>query len=260
MAATLPIITLHALDERPSVISFGPRAFRDGMATLQASGHRTLALQEAVECLSRGAPFPERSLAITFDDGYESVYSQAFPILQRYGWSATVFLTVGANGPRTGSERLPSVEERSMLSWSEIREMQRGGITFGAHTLTHPDLTRLPSARVETEVRDSRAIIEDALGTAVTSFAYPFGRYDRRCRDIVRRHFTCACSDKLGLLHSRSDSYAMERVDVYYLRPEKSFALMATRWFPLYVRGRAGPRQFRRAVQSYIDKVFHRNG
>jgi peptidoglycan/xylan/chitin deacetylase (PgdA/CDA1 family) len=260
MAASLPVITFHAIDDASSVISCPPRAFRSGMAALHDTGHRALSVLEALDCLNGSRPFPDRAFAITFDDGFESVYTQAFPILQEYGWSATVFLTVGAHGNRTGAERLPSLDGRAMLSWDQIREMHRWGIAFGAHTLTHPDLTLLPSTRVEAEVRDSKAIVEDALGIAVAAFAYPFGRFDRRCRDIVRRHFACACADTLGLLRPHSDIYAMERVDAYYLRSERLFAIMPTRWFPLYVRSRAVPRRVRRSIRSCVARILSRAG
>jgi peptidoglycan/xylan/chitin deacetylase (PgdA/CDA1 family) len=73
-----------------------------------------------------------------------------------------------------------------MLTWREIKEMQRWGIAFGSHTLTHPDLTRWPSERIETEIYDPKAVIEDTLGVPVTCFAYPDGRYDHRSHEIVR--------------------------------------------------------------------------
>jgi peptidoglycan/xylan/chitin deacetylase (PgdA/CDA1 family) len=249
MAFSLPILTFHCLDERPSVISFSPQLFRRGMARLYESGYRTLSLLEAVKCLREKASPPQRSFVITFDDGYQSVHEQAFPLLQRYGFSATVFLTVGTTAKGTQARRLPSIGGRSMLSWAEIHEMYRRGITFGAHTLTHPDLTRLPSERIEAEVCNSKAIIEDVLGTHVDSFAYPFGRYDKRSREIVRQHFTCACSDKLGHAHSSSDPFALERIDAYYLRSDRLLELMPTLFFPWYIRARNLPRQIRRSIQ-----------
>lgn len=249
MAASLPILTFHSLDERPSVISFPPGLFERGMRRLHDSGYRTLNLAALIEYLQRGVPFPERSLAITFDDGYQSVYQHAFPILQRYGFSATIFLAVGENGNQTPLERLPSMCERSMLSWREIEEMHKCGITFGAHTLTHPDLTRLPLAELNSQVYESKAVIEDTLGSEVTCFAYPYGRYDKRCRDVVSRHFVCACSDKLALVHRGSDVLAIERIDVWYLRSERLFNLISARSFPWYVRARNIPRRIRRSIQ-----------
>ena len=256
MATSFPILTFHAIDDRPSVISFRPRVFQRGMARLRENGYRTLGLPELVDHMQQGVPFPECAFAITFDDGYQSVYEQAFPILQRYSFSATVFLTVGAKGNRTAAERLPQMEGRSMLSWGEIKEMRRCGVTFGAHTLTHPDLTRLPLAQAQAEICGSKEIIENALGEPANCFAYPFGRYDQQCRDVVSRHFLCACSDKLGFVRPSSDPYAVERVDTYYLQSETLFTSLFAGWFPYYVWARAVPRQFRRAVELKIANRF----
>lgn len=249
MAPSQPILTFHAIDDRPSVISISPQVFRRGIARLHANGYRTLSLLESVDCLRRGAPFPDRSLVITFDDGYQTVYEEAFPVLQRYGMSATAFLTVGEKGTATPAGRLPSLSGRSMLSWHEIREMQRWGIAFGAHTLTHPDLTRLPADRLEAEVCGSKTVIEDALGVSVASFAYPYGRYDPRSRELVRQHFTCACSDRLGLVTLRSDVYALERVETNYFRTDRLFGVIGTRWLPWYILARSIPRRIRRAAR-----------
>jgi peptidoglycan/xylan/chitin deacetylase (PgdA/CDA1 family) len=219
------------------------------MAKLHENGYRPLSLLEAVDCLRQRKPFPDRSFVITFDDGYETVYEEAFPVLQCYGLSATVFLTVGEKEEANPVHLLPSLNGRSMLSWNEIKEMNRWGITFGAHTLTHPDLTRLSLERVEVEIYDSKAIIEDALGVPVTSFAYPYGRYNYRIHEMVQQSFTCACSDKLGLMSVDSDPYALERVDAYYLRSDKLFDLILTEKFPSYIQVRGIFRRIRRAIQ-----------
>jgi hypothetical protein len=135
-----------------------------------------------------------------------------------------------------------------MLSWGEIREMQRWGVGFGAHTLTHPDLTRLPIDRIKAEVYASKAMIEDTLSAPVPCFAYPYGRYDDRSRNVVREHFACACSDKLGLVTTGSDLHALERVDAYYLRTDRLFAVMRTKLFPRYIQARTFFRWLRRAI------------
>jgi peptidoglycan/xylan/chitin deacetylase (PgdA/CDA1 family) len=134
-----------------------------------------------------------------------------------------------------------------MLSWSEIDEMRRHGVDVGSHTLTHPDLTRLTPERAEHEIRRSREIIEDRLGAPAECFAYPYGSYDRRCREIVRRHYAFACSTRLGLAGGDSDPHALERVETYYLRAGRSFELMLSRRFPLYLRARGVPRLIRQA-------------
>lgn len=250
MTTSLPILTFHALDDWSAIISLAPRVFRSGMARLHESGYRTLNLVEAVDGLRQGKPFPARAFVITFDDGYQSVYREAFPVLQRYGMSATVFLTVGEKPLTEATGQLPSLNGRSMLSWTEIREMQRWGVVFGAHTLTHPDLTQLPLDQIAAEVCGSKKIIEDTLGISVSCFAYPYGRYDRRSRAIARQHFACACSDKLGLITAGSDPYALERVETYYLRTDKLFEVMTTRLFPWYIGARKIPRTLRRAARG----------
>ena len=249
MAARLPILTFHAIDKRSSVISVSPMVFQRAMAKLDKGGYQTLRLTEAVDYLGRGAPFRDRSFVITFDDGYQSVYEEALPVLEGYGMPATVFLTVGQKGVARSRGRLPSLTGRSMLSWKEIREMQRAGIDFGAHTLTHPDLTRISSEQVKAEVCEAKSIIEDVLDAPVTSFAYPYGRYNGRVREIVRGHFACACSDKLGLASQGSDVHALERVETFYFRTDRLFKIMLTRFFPWYVWGCSVPRRVRRALQ-----------
>ena len=251
-AGRLPILTFHALDDRSAAGAFAPPVFRRGVERLRAGGYRTVGLGDVAERVRQGLDLPPAAVVITFDDGYRSVYEQAFPVLQAHDMTATVFLTVGP--PGAGGDRLPSFEHRPMLSWTEIREMQRAGITFGAHTLTHPDLTELPEPQVETEMRASKAMIEDRLGTSVPCFAYPYGRYDERSHALARRLFTCACSDALGLVSARSDRWALERVDTYYLRTDRRFAVVLTRWLPHYLRMLNVPRRLRRHAASALRR------
>jgi len=236
-SAKLPILTFHALDSTPSsVVSLSPAFFSRALDKMCAGGYRTISLIDAVRSLRQKKPFLDHTFVITFDDGYQTVYRHAFPLLQKYSLSATVFLTVGNREPSRSGGRLRSLGGREMLRWEEIREMHRWGISFAAHTVTHPDLTRLTADHVRSEVCDSKAVIEDALGTAVTSFAYPYGRYDRRVREIVAQHFACACSDRLGLVTLASDPYALDRVDAYCLRKDWGFDVVQTRLFPWYLR------------------------
>jgi peptidoglycan/xylan/chitin deacetylase (PgdA/CDA1 family) len=249
LSLSLPILTFHALDEAASVISFSPRVFGRGMAELYDAGYRTIPLVEVADCLRRDQPFPDKAIAITFDDGYQSVYEAAFPVLQRFNLLATVFLTVGEPGSASTS-RLPSLQGRPMLSWKEISEMSRHGVTFGAHTLTHPDLTSLPLHQAEGEIRQSKEIIEDRLSSPVTFFAYPFGRWNHSLRELIRQNFTCACSAELSLNSKTSDIFALERVDAYYLRTNRLFAVMFTKLFPWYILARNIPRRVRRFLRG----------
>jgi peptidoglycan/xylan/chitin deacetylase (PgdA/CDA1 family) len=163
--------------------------------------------------------------------------------------SATVFLTVGRQAPASASSRLPSLHGRVMLSWQEIREMHdSGALHFGAHTLTHADLTRLPRDRAKEEICASKSIIEDGLGAPVPTFAYPFGRYDQQSREIVSEHFICGCSTRMRLATTSSDLFLLERVDAYYLRSQGLFGLLVKDYFPLYVWIRSVPRTIKSLI------------
>lgn len=111
-----------------------------------------------------------------------------------------------------------------------------------------PGLTKLSPGQANAEIRDSKAIVEDALGVSIDSFAYPYGRYDCQSRAIVRECFACACSDRLDLAGRDSDLYALKRVDAYYFRTGVLFNIMLGPFFRSYLVARSIPRRLRRAV------------
>jgi peptidoglycan/xylan/chitin deacetylase (PgdA/CDA1 family) len=114
---------------------------------------------------------PGKSFLLTFDDGFSSDYESVFPLLQQMDCLATFFLTtdnVGANG---------------FVSWAQVRELHDAGMTIGSHSRTHPDMRCLTLSRQREELLSSRLCLEDKLGSAVTAFSFPFGRFDM---DLVR--------------------------------------------------------------------------
>lgn len=250
MANLLLVLTFHDIDDSPSAISFSPDIFQLSMSSFKEKGYQTISLSRAIECITKEKPFPERALAITFDDGYESIYKEAFPVLQKYGMTATVFLVVGDRKKRDVSEDLPTFGGRKMLSWDKIHEMQRAGIDFGSHSLSHVDLTRLPLEQADREICESKTILEDTLGKEVSAFSYPFGYHTRTIREIVKKHYSSACSGRLGLVKQSSNPFALERIEMYYFRTEKLSRLLLKRLFPQYVQFRNIPRQ----VNSLLRK------
>jgi peptidoglycan/xylan/chitin deacetylase (PgdA/CDA1 family) len=246
-AGRVPILTFHALDDRRDVCGFSAGVFRRAVERLRAAGVRTVGVAELADAVRHGRPLPDRSVALTFDDGYRSVYDEAFPVLRDAGMTATVFLTVGSGA----GERLPTLASREMLAWSEIREMHRHGFVFGAHTLSHRDLTRLQAPEVEREMRTSQAIVADRLGTVVSCFAYPYGRFDATSHAIARELFASACSDALGLVGPASDPWALERVEMYYFRTDRRFAVTLGRRLPACLRVLDVPRRARRWITSW---------
>lgn len=256
MNTFLPIFTFHALDDGAEPIAMTPQAFASGLRTLHAKGFRAIGLAQVAHCLAHRLPFPERSVVLTFDDGYASVYEQAFPILQAYKMSATVFIAASSNKFQSADTSFASMNGRTMLSWRQVRELHKYGIEIGAHTVTHPDLTRLAPAHARTEILRSQSILQEALGAPVVSFAYPFGRFDRNAYEIVKQHFACACTDRLELVTRHSNPHLLSRVDSYYFRNAAWFRLVPTDLLNWYVRARAVPRTLRRRVTSNQSSVI----
>lgn len=242
----LPVLTFHAIDDEPAVISFPPATLARAAAGLEKAGYRTVTLAEASDCVRSHTPLPERSCVITFDDGYESVFRSAFPILRRHNMRATVFLTAGDTPPEEEDRRFPSLSGRTMLNWREVKEMAAAGWEMGAHTVTHPDLTRLSAPQVEREMQGSQQRLLQALGIESAPFAYPFGRHDQTARELAARYFSCACTDEFKFLTEFSGLYAMPRLDSYYLRRPAWFERLESPAFHTYVRMRGWMRRFRR--------------
>ena len=108
-------------------------------------------------------------VVLTFDDAYEDFYSEAFPVLSRLGYTATVFLPKAHIG-----ETARIFNGTACLTWSQVRELWSAGIGFGSHTVTHPQLTTLRKEDVREELRRSKEEIEDRLSAPIESFSYPY--------------------------------------------------------------------------------------
>ena len=220
----IPILTYHSIDASGSVISTSPERFRRQMSQLRESSCQVIPLQDIVAALREHRDLPANSLAITFDDGFESVYAHAFPVLQEYSFPATVFLVTASCGrPSPWNSQTPKIGPAPLATWDQIAEMACGGVDIGSHTLTHPDLTRLRPEEVENEIRSSRRMIEDRLGRLVSSFAYPFGRSNAGIRALVEGEYRCACSARLGMVDQSSTPYLLKRIEMYYFSSDARF-------------------------------------
>lgn len=175
--------------------------------------------------------------------------------MRQYGMTATVFLTVGRTAGKRVNGRIPPLHGRAMLSWQEVCAMHAAGISFGAHTLTHPNLTRLSQDAMRAEIHDCKAVIEDELGAAVDSFAYPYGCWNAQVKQVVEECFEFGCTDELAMIDMTSDPYALPRIDGYFLRSKKLFDLMVTRVFPFYIKSCNFIRANRRAIVNPCGRI-----
>ena len=219
----IPILMYHSVaDEDESAlqpyywIATAPAQFLAQMTWLHQQGYRTTSLAAAVQLLQAGKDTVEKTVVITFDDGYRNFCQHAFPALERFGFTATMFLPTASIGDR------PVVfNRRECMTWAEVRELQQRGISFGSHTVTHPQLHGLPPDRIREEILRSRQTIEDKTGRAVDSFAYPyaFPQTDRPFKTMLRsildesgyRYGVCT---QIGRAMAGSDPLFLERLPV----------------------------------------------
>jgi peptidoglycan/xylan/chitin deacetylase (PgdA/CDA1 family) len=139
------------------------------------------------EHLNNDAPL---TCAITFDDGYASVYEIAAPILSDYRFPAIVYLTAGAIDPivpRSAAAFAGLFRDETMLTWQQVLELRSFGFVFGSHLCQHHDITQLPDNLLIRELEQSKAIIAERLGLPCQHFAYPFGYFNRKSVELVRR-------------------------------------------------------------------------
>jgi peptidoglycan/xylan/chitin deacetylase (PgdA/CDA1 family) len=220
-ASCVPILMYHSVSNRQDhqhpyyQTATRPEVFARQMKFLRAEGFSALALRDVAKALEHPTP-GVRPVAITFDDGYRDFYSNAFPVLQENGFTASMYLPTAYIGD--SSRRF---QDAACLTWSEVRELHRAGIEFGSHTVTHPQLRSEKLDSVRREVRDSKGTIEQTLGGAVTSFAYPYAfpetdtGFRKDLRDILEESgYENGVCTTIGRATASGDRYFMKRLPV----------------------------------------------
>jgi peptidoglycan/xylan/chitin deacetylase (PgdA/CDA1 family) len=226
--ARLPILMYHSVSDDPEAVLSpyyrtvtSPRMFAVQMALLRAEGYRVVTLSEGLAMLTGQAARtegPEQSakgpphfhfhfhshlhphppaaklIVLTFDDGFRDFFINAFPILQRHGFSATVYLPtafIGDDRSVISNVEGRTFKARECLTWSEVAELHQAGIEFGSHTVHHPRLVDLEWPEIENELLESKREIEEHLGVAACAFAYPYAfpqaekRFAKHFRELL---------------------------------------------------------------------------
>ena len=201
----LRILTYHRVDYSNQRLNVLPDRFKEQMKYLSEAGYITLKNEELFRFRKSG--FPEKSIMITFDDGYKNNYTNVFPCLVEHGINVVIFLITDYIGKEYTREQI--------LGWNEIKEMSRHGIDFGSHACAHRRLTELPQSDIKTEVECSKKIIEDNLGKKADLFCYPKGYYDRSVKEIVKAAgYRGACATEVGGNDRLTDVFSLKRTEI----------------------------------------------
>jgi len=258
---SIPILMYHSISDDDESRSHpyyrtgtSPRTFALQMEQLHLAGYQTCSPAQAVAQLRAKTAKASKQVVITFDDGYSDFYKKAFPSLNQFSFSATVYLPTAYIG-----ESPLQFKGRDCLTWSEVRELENEGILFGSHTVTHPQLSGLSKDAVKMEITDSRKAIEDKTGHAVDSFAYPYAfpqadsDFRKMLRDtLVTAGYSNGVCTMVGKAGYRSDPLFMERLPMNDLDDKallKAKLAGAYDWI-------AKPQSIRKAAKIRAARIF----
>ena len=180
----VPIITYHHFSSQCSSLLCMPiDEFSRQMAFLKEHGYRTVTMKQVLKFINYQEPLPRKAVAITIDDGYHSVYEEAYPILKKYNFTATLFIYTDFIG-----------NSPNALTWDQLREMHKAGFEVESHTISHADLTRKHKDESEVEYRQRirrelqvpRTVIRKNLGEEAVWLAYPYGRLNHLVITMAR--------------------------------------------------------------------------
>jgi peptidoglycan/xylan/chitin deacetylase (PgdA/CDA1 family) len=220
MAMKIPILMYHMVcetdDPKEKRYCCHPDAFKQQMAHLKKVGYQVVGLDDLINSIMNSTSLPQKSISITFDDGFADNYENAFPALQEYGFPATMFVVsrfAGRTNEWMWEEGFPA---RKLLGWKELKDMSENGITIGSHTTTHASLTDMDTKSARHEISNSKSELEDALGKPVHFFAYPYGLFNEQTEKcVVEAGYLGACSTRSGFNSEHANPFALRRIEVY---------------------------------------------
>lgn len=237
------ILTYHSIDPSGSAISVAPGEFAEHVDWLESGRVRVVPLTEIL-----AVPESEDAVAVTFDDALESFGTVAAPLLLRAGLPVTVFVVsdrVGGTN-RWGHPSDGVVPGFGLLGWDELKSLADEGVELGAHTRTHPDLTRIDGRRIDDEIEGSARRIQEETGRRPRSFAYPFGFHSEPSVQAARRSYEIAVTTRLDVLRGPVDPMRVPRLDMVYFRGSRLLHDWAGRRFRQYLWLRRLGRRARR--------------
>lgn len=202
----VPILMYHHVRVNPDPadsigarLSVDPEDFEAQMSFLARNGYRTISPRD----LDTLRPGQNRRVIITFDDGYADAYEEAYPILRRNGFTATIYVITDL------------VDCHGHLTWEQIRELAADGMVIGSHTVGHPDLTAVSARELRKQLIDSRTRLELMLDKQVLDFAYPSGAFNSMVEAAVRHAgYKTAVTTRPGLCSPGQDRLALPRVRI----------------------------------------------
>ncbi len=205
------ILAYRSLDDSDSPISTSPILFLEHMARLADSGTKVVPLEQVQDTSG--------SVALTFDGGFRNFMEYGLPVLEQYGFPATVFIASAFCGDRNRWDRKRrDIPKLSLMGWDELAALPQDLVHVGAQTVHHALLPSLRPAAVATELDACRQAIAHVTGRQPVSFSYPFGATSPAVRALVAERFQVACTNRLDYVEATSDPWELPRIDTFSLK------------------------------------------
>jgi peptidoglycan/xylan/chitin deacetylase (PgdA/CDA1 family) len=222
-----PVLMYHAIApgaDDPNKICVSAETFEDQMLYLKRRNLRGVSMNELMRAVRQGSA--RGLVGLTFDDGYENFLRAALPVLEQFGFTATVFVVGGMLGGRNSWDRAPRMR---LLDACGMREAAARGAEIGAHGTHHLRLSRLDPVSLREEVEAARRILGEILGRRVEGLCYPYGDLNSQVVRAVREAgYAYACGYKTELRHN---AYAIPRL--YVGESDRDLRLgLKLRWGP----------------------------
>ncbi len=216
-------LTYHRVTDEPAAqadpYTVRPDRFRAQMNWLARRSYRVVPLSEALRGVKR------RSIALTFDDGYADFSTTVWPILQSYGFRATIFAIAGRVGQYADWIKTQAVP---LMGWEHLRTLAGEGMVIEAHGTNHHPLNTLPVEAIEADLLSSRQIIEREIGIPPDGLAYPYGCWSPDVACTARRvGFQWGCSARGGRNSSDTPLFKLRRTLIRGNDTLLTFALKA---------------------------------
>jgi poly-beta-1,6-N-acetyl-D-glucosamine N-deacetylase len=182
--------------------NIGLAQLEEHLAHLKAGGYSVLPVPHIIAALRAGTPLPERTIGITIDDAYVSVYDEAWPRLTEAGFPFTLFVATDAVDAGT----------HGTMSWDQLRELAAAGVTLGNHGASHGHLWQGDPQSARDDIARAEQRFEQELGFKPSLFAYPYGEYDLPTRQVVNEFgFEAAFGQHSGTVHPGADFHGLPR-------------------------------------------------
>jgi len=226
-----------------------PESFEEQMSYLAQSDFRVCTVSGLVDDRAEHPDGAHRVVALTFDDAFRELSTYAVPVLERFGFGATIYVPTAYIGSSSRWLERSGESDRPVLRAEELRDLAARRVECGAHSHTHPALDVLDVAAAQSEIERSKSVLEETIGAEVRTFAYPFGYESSILRTLVARAgYASACRVNYTLSPVNEDIYGLSRLPVVGDCSLDAFASL--------VNGRASLR--RQRVRAYAWRPVRR--